>query len=134
MQAHLAGLGPSRVTLGDFLKACSGKREPWNCSTLPADWCIALGHPDYAAEWRGISDSRECEDVAAVGLVTLWDRGIGGALPTVEPEALATGDIAVVALGSLQAGAIWTGERFAIRIPSGLHFSGGLHVLKAWRP
>lgn len=119
------------MELGDFLKNQGG--SSWNCSTMPADWCMALGHPDYAAAWRDITDPHACEATTAHdGLLTLWQQGIGGALPVV--EVLEPGDIAVIALGPLEAGAIWTGERFAIRTAKGLHFSAEPRLLKAWRP
>jgi len=100
---------------------------------MPADWCMALGHPDYAAAWRGITDPHACEATTEhVSLLSLWEQGIGNALPAIEQ--LEPGDIAVVALGPLEAGAIWTGERFAIRTGTGLHFSNAPRLLKAWRP
>lgn len=125
------------MRLGDFLKRELSNGSAWNCSTLPADWCLALGHPDFAAAWRDVTDPTECEAVprAAGGLVALWDKGIGTALPPVdEPQ---PGDIAVISALGLEAGAIWTGERWAIRAPRGLHFiASGPHVaiVKAWRP
>lgn len=123
------------MKLGEFLKAAAGDRAAWNCSTLPADWCIALGHPDFAAAWRAVVDAEECDQVAADGLVALWEAGIGDALP-IALEPLEAGDIAVVESGGVQAGAIWTGERFAIRALRGLHFieAAAFRVLKAWRP
>lgn len=118
--------------LGTFL--ASHRRGAWNCSTLPADWCLALGHPDFAAQWRWLTDEAESEAAAAAGLVTLWDEAIGDALPAVgdfEP-----GDIAIIAVGLLEAGAIWTGERAVIQGPRGIHFlqPAAVRVLKAWRP
>lgn len=120
--------------LGDFLKRQLGVRGPWNCSTFPADWCIALGHPDYAADWRGITDPDECEAVAADGLVPLWERGIGSELPVVTE--FREGDIGVVRYGGFEKGAIFTGERWALKGEHRFAFVAlpASAVLKAWRP
>lgn len=122
--------------LGEFLRDRMGDPGAWHCSTLAADWCRALGHPDFAAEWRSVSDPAECERLPAEagGLVNLWDRGIGDALPVVEqPQA---GDIAVVGVLGNAAGAIFTGQRWAIQAARGLHFIGvdQIEALKVWRP
>jgi len=129
------------VSLGEFLKEAASDRAPWNCSTLPADWCLALGHPDFAAEWREITDDAECEKITAEsgGLIVLWERGIGDALPAVSPttaDALKAGDIAVIAICGNEAGAIWTDQRWAIKAARGLHFlpPENLHIAKVWRP
>lgn len=124
------------MTLGDFLKAAAVDRGPWNCSTLAADWCIARGHPDFAANWRHIVDEVECETASADGLLGLWREGIANRAPEVPINALKPGDIAILALGPLETGAIWTGERWAIKRPKGLHFAGvgQLDVVAAWRP
>lgn len=120
------------MQLGDFLLDHAAQAAPWNCSTLAADWCMALGHRDFAAAWRGITDPVDCEATAEGGLVHLWDIGIGDALPVVTD--LQPGDIGVVSLGPLEAGAIWTGLKWAIRTPRGMHFSPEVTVIKAWRP
>lgn len=122
------------MTLGDFLSAAAQDRGLWNCSTLPADWCIALGYPDFAAEWRPFEGEIDAPEVGAEGLVDLWSEGIGDALLQVTD--LRAGDIAVLALGPLETGAIFTGERWAIRRIKGLHFAARdqLDVVAAWRP
>lgn len=136
------------MRLGDFLQRELSNGSPWNCSTLPADWCVALGYPDFAAAWRDITDPAECEAVpcAAGGLVALWDQGIGTALPLVgecggavplRVSELAPGDIAVIAALGMEAGAVWTGKRWALRMARGLRFIGdNSHIVirKAWRP
>lgn len=125
------------MKLGDFLVAAAADRGPWNCSTMAADWCVALGYPDFAAEWRGIVDIAECEAVAADagGLVNLWERGIGGGLPAAS-EPYQAGDIAVVAAHGLEAGAIFTGERWVFRLPRGIASLPveRAAIVKAWRP
>ncbi|RSV15690.1 hypothetical protein CA235_07510 [Sphingomonas sp. ABOLF] len=106
----------------------------WNCSTMPADWCVELGHPDFASAWRATLAPVECDAAAASGLVPLWDAGIAGALPAVEvPQA---GDIAVIEAMGLEVGAIFTGARWATRGARTMHYLGAedVRVLKVWRP
>lgn len=123
--------------LEDFLRAEMASNAEYHCSTLPADWCVALGHPDFALEWRGISDPGLCETIPAEagGLRPLWERGIGSGLRAVADE-LRAGDIGVVMAMGYEAGAIFTGERWAIRAARGLHFVARdqVAVVKAWRP
>lgn len=125
------------MALADFLKANMGGTEAWNCSTLAADWCVWLGYPDFAAEWRGIVDPAECEAAPreAGGLVVLWTRGIGDALP-MAAEPYEPGDIAVLAALGTEAGGIWTGDHWAVKRERGLSFIDPalLVVRKAWRP
>lgn len=123
------------MRLGEFLTAAAADRGPWNCSTLPADWCLALGYPDFAAKWRGVVDPPECEEAAAAGLAPLWEEGIGGALAEAEAP-FAEGDIGVVRAHGLEAGAVFTGERWALRLPRGLAFARiePEMIVKAWRP
>jgi hypothetical protein len=123
------------VTLGAFLLSVSARRDPWNCSTMPADWCCALGHPDFAARWRQIVDPLECETIAGGDLLSLWVEGIGDALPAA-PAPFQAGDIAVISRAGLQAGAIYTGQRWAIQTERGftaLPLTDSA-VVKAWRP
>lgn len=123
------------MTLGQFLQAQLGATGPWNCSTMPADWCVKQGHPDYAAKWRGVVEPEECERIACGDLLSLWDEGIGDALP-VAAAPFEAGDIAVVRRMGLQAGAIYTGQRWALQTSHGLTFApfGERSILKAWRP
>lgn len=122
--------------LGDFLREQCGNPDPWNCSTMPADWCIALGHPDFAAKWRDTIEPSACSAAQQGdgGLEALWVAGIDGSIP--EVEELQAGDIAVVALDDEQAGAIFTGERWAIRGQRTVHFlpMDALTCIRAWRP
>lgn len=136
------------MRLGDFLKVQLSNGGPWNCSTLPADWCIALGYPDFAADWRHLTDPAECDAAprAAGGLEQLWTQGIGTALPVVgeaggaartRVSELDPGDIAVIVALGLEAGAIWTGKRWALRAARGLHFiqdTRHVAIRQAWRP
>lgn len=125
------------MTLGAFLRAQSGDPGPWNCSTMPADWCVSLGHPDFAAAWRDIVEPGLCDAVPADagGLLNLWELGIGNALPAVVDD-LRRGDIAVVYVAGTERGAIWTGEHWALRGERAVHWlpEGSAALLKAWRP
>jgi uncharacterized protein DUF6950 len=123
------------MTIGDFLLSVLAQTGPWNCSTMPADWCLALGHPDFAARWRNITGQHECETIAGGNLLELWEQGIGSALPDAPPPYLA-GDIAVIGRVGLQAGAIFTGERWAIQKEHGFTALPlpDCAILKAWRP
>lgn len=102
---------------------------------MAADWCIANGWPDFAAAWRDTVDLAECQRVAATGLLDLWDRGIGAALPIVSAPYVA-GDIAVVRHLGLEGGSIFTGERWAMELERGVAFIPlpQTAILKAWRP
>lgn len=125
------------MTLGEFLNLQRRPASAWNCSTMPADWCMALGYPDFAADWRETINPNVCDAAAADagGLLVLWDAGIGDSLRVVadEPDA---GDIAVIEAMGAQAGAIFTGDRWALRGQRVLHFlaSEQVRVIKAWRP
>lgn len=122
------------MKLADFLDRELAASGPWNCSTFPADWCIALGHPDFAANWRWITCPRRCERITRRGLLRLWWRGIGDALPFASD--LRAGDIGVIRRAGLEAGAIYTGQRWALRAERGLTFLTlpESAVVKAWRP
>lgn len=124
------------VTLAEFLAEAARDRGAWNCSTMPADWAIAKGWPDFAAPWRDITDDAECETVAgqAGGLVELWREGIGDALPVAQ-EPYEPGDIAVLHLHKAEAGAIWTGERWALKGKRSIVIArvAPENVVAAWR-
>jgi hypothetical protein len=123
------------MVVGEFLRGAAADRDPWNCSTMAADWCVMLGHPDFAEEWREVTDPEECTTIASYGLVDLWDIGIGDSLPVVS-EPYRAGDIGVIEVLNLQAGAICVGDKWAIRNDRGMVFLSGAHlaVIKAWRP
>lgn len=123
------------MNLADFLYDTPRDPRPWNCSTFPADWCIALGHFDFAEPWRHIVEPEDCERAAECGLVSLWEVGILNAIPLASPPFLA-GDIAVISKAGLEAGAIFDGERWALRTARGVAFASlpDTAVLKAWRP
>ena len=125
------------LDVGHFLQRELTGLHPWNCTTLPADWCIELGYPDLAAGWRNITDCAEGERITreAGGLVALWERGIGDKLAWAS-EPWEAGDVAVVRLLEFEAGAIFTGKRWAIRGERGLAFLAvdQVECVRAWRP
>ena len=126
------------MTLAEFLKRECGNHAPWHCSTMAADWCIALGYPDFAAAWRDVFEPSACDATAdaAGGLLNLWNEGIGDGLPVVKDRR--GGDIAVITALGVEAGAIWTGERWALRSTDGtvawLNDAPRICALKSWRP
>jgi hypothetical protein len=121
----------------DFLEAQLCRSDPWNCSTLVADWLIECGYPDFAGAFREVTDPSECVIVAQSrgGLAHLWEGLFCGAVPWADAP-WQPGDIAVVTLAEHEAGAIFTGERWALRLNHGLAFAGPelLTVSRAWRP
>lgn len=125
------------MMLGEFLKAAAEQHGPWNCSTLAADWCIALGYPDFAARWRDTTDPVDCEmaPAEAGGLAVLWGRDIADGLPVADVPYL-PGDIAVLSMLGIEAGAIYTGDKWALRTARGMSFHRlpDSAVAAAWRP
>jgi hypothetical protein len=122
------------VTLGDFLLAPERLHGPWNCSTLPADWVVGRGHPDFAADWRDITDPSECDWLAGQ-LAETWATAIGDGLPAVDGES-AAGDIGVIRVRDTDYGAIFDGQNWAVRAERRLVFlrPDAVEVVGAWRP
>lgn len=120
--------------LDAFIAARRGSAAPWNCSTMPADWALDRGYPDFAARWRMTVGMIECQSAApdALDLVDLWTRDIGDGLPTTEQPS--RGDIGVIDTAIGFAGGIYTGQRWLIQGQRALHFLGAetVTVLKAW--
>ena len=114
--------------LGEHLRTLGGrKREPgvFDCVTLPADWAMANGYPDPMAHRRGVYDSEEQAQALisdAGGLVTLFDQFLGNVGITERADEPQTGDIGVVTIRSDEAGAIFTGQRWALVGERGLIF------------
>lgn len=126
-------------TLSDFLRAYGEKR--WapgtvDCCLMLASWAIWLGHPDPAAHLRGTYDSDEGFAMiveragGVVPLVSTCAAGIGGK----HIQRPSCGDIGVYGNTKdirCQFGAIFDGERWVIRTPSGLRTMPG-RALAAW--
>jgi len=131
------------MTLGSYLEALvSIERLPGvhDCVTLPADWALACGRPDPARRWRGAYRTDEEASVIIAqdgGLAALFALGMEDAgIPEVSVPPLA-GDIGVIDLMGFEAGAIFTGRRWAF-VPAsrGLGFVSldASAVRRAWRP
>jgi hypothetical protein len=130
------------VTLGDYLAQAARTPFRWgerDCCLWIADWLIACGHPDPAAEWRGryrtaIGAGRILAKRAGLlSLVTTQAENTGLA----KIETPAQGDVGVV-LGRDQDGrvkpaaAICTGPRWAVLTVVGVSVAPA-SPLAAWR-
>lgn len=129
------------IDLGEFLRASAARRrEPgvWDCCTFPAAWAIANGYPDPMADWRGQYETEaQALDLIADGggLADLFARGLDAAgLPRAAGE-FVPGDIGVVQLLGEQAGAVYTGKRWALVADRGMAFAsiGAEFIVRAWR-
>ncbi len=130
------------TALGDFLREGGARRREigeWDCATYPAAWAIACGYPDPLARWRG---AYATEDEARQlmtdcgGLVEMYAAGIADAGIPETTAPYEAGDIGVIRLIGEQAGAIYTGERWALCAERGMTFAklDDACVLRAWRP
>jgi len=129
------------IDLGEYLRAAARRRRVagvWDCAAFPADWVIANGYCDPLAAWRGRYDTEAggLDLIAdAGGLVPMFAAGL--ALAGVPPAsgALQPGDVGVVQLGAEQAGAVFTGKRWALVADSGMAFASieREHIAAAWR-
>lgn len=145
-------MGAGHVTdLGEYLqRAGSGRRQEGvhDCCTFPCDWVVLCGWPDPMAKWRGtygseveadalIAQAAEYgETVGMGGLLALFVDGFSEAgLPEVTGP-FEAGDVGVVTLWGLEAGAIFTGKRWAFVPPRGLGCVSldDECIVRAWRP
>lgn len=99
--------------------------------TFPSDWALVHGWPDPMAEWRGgyFDDSP-----ARNGLLEIFSDGFDSAgIPRATD--VIEGDVGVISMLGHEAGAIFTGQRWAVVMPRGLAFvsSHPGMVLRAWR-
>jgi hypothetical protein len=108
-----------------------------DCCTFPANWAIECGWPDPMAAWRGAYRS-EAEAEALIfdagGLVALFTVGmLSAGIP--ESQTLVVGDVGVVSLLGEEAGAIFTGKRWAFVADRGIACASlepGA-ILRCWR-
>lgn len=121
------------MTLGEFLQRPLPRE--WNCSLEASDWCVALGHPDFAAPWRPITDPTACRVASEGILLDLWCGQLDGNLPVAHAP-YEMGDIAVIVRDGEDAGAIFTGDKWTLRGKRMRHFlaADSVRVLRAWRP
>ena len=128
------------MTLGDYLLSQRGvtwQAGTADCCTLPAGWVETWGSGDPMTAWRGLyatDEEAEALVTASGGLLAMWEAGMAGkGEPT---EALREGDVGVIRAVALsgeatEVGAIWTGRRWAFRVPAGLCFASA-ETVKAW--
>lgn len=128
--------------LGRFLRAQAAIRFQYgaaDCTLLPADWIVLLGHADPAGPWRGVYG----DEAGADAILTAHGGAVALATARFDPLALARpshavrGDVGVVSVqgkaGPVEVGAICTGTRWATRARKGL-WIGPAEPLAIWRP
>jgi len=111
------------MTLGEYLSIVGGRPWAWgrpkdDCCEFAAWWWSSLGNPDPMAMWRGKYRSENGARRVIKrngGLLRIWIDTLGppGNGPARE------GDVAIVTLAGHEAGAIYTGRRWAIRSERG---------------
>ena len=130
------------MTLSEYLHGLTGQKRiagKHDCCTFPANWAIACGRPDPMKQWRGAyATDVEAEEIVADagGLAGLFEMGMTAAgIPPVDGDPQ-EGDIAVITLLGEEAGAIFTGKRWAFVPERGLGFVSldREHVACIWRP
>lgn len=124
-------LGPWLVA--NNRRRCSGI---WDCCAAPAAWAIDNGHADPMQEWRGeyASEDEGEEFIAkAGGLIELFDKGMNSA-GIAETSDVKEGNIGILQIGEHEAGAIYTGKRWALVTDRGWLFVSMDNecVLKMW--
>lgn len=90
---------------------------------MPAQWAIDNGLPDPMAQWRGAYHTEEGALAlieGAGGLVQLFRCGMQSANIPERRGDLEIGDIGVLLVGDQEAGAIFTGKRWAFVANRGL--------------
>ncbi|SMD05656.1 hypothetical protein SAMN06272759_1309 [Novosphingobium sp. B1] len=124
----------AKLMLGDYLAEAARKKHVYglhDCCTFPCDWVVLNGWPDPMASWRGgyVDDAP-----ARGGLLDIFARGMDGVgLP--RTQNLMEGDVGVLTLLGQEAGAIFTGRRWALVAPRGMAFTTANPsiVIAAWR-
>jgi hypothetical protein len=117
--------------LGEFFKERLGwPRQPsvWDCCGLPAGWARALGYDDPMAKYRGTYSTEEQARAIvaeAGGLLGIFGEGLEGvgAVRVDRDADLQPGDIGVIELLGDEAGAVYTGLRWAFVADRGLGFA-----------
>jgi hypothetical protein len=128
------------IDLGQWLLTNSNRRREssvWDCAAICANWAVDNGRDDPMQEWRGAyhNDEEADEWIAKLGgLVGMFSRGMDLA-GIAETPIREVGTMAVVRAGEHEAGAIYTGARWALAGPRrGLVFSefAPEDILKMW--
>lgn len=129
------------IDLGEFLRLSAARRREagvWDCCTFPADWAISQDWADPMAAWRGrYSTEAGALDFIAEGggLADLFAEGMAAANIPEATGDFQPGDIGVVQLLGEQAGAVYTGKRWALVADRGMAFASieREHIVRAWR-
>lgn len=98
----------------------------WDCCTLPGDWTVDQGRPDPMAAWRGrysSEDEAQAFISEAGGLLPLFVEGFASAGIPERNGAPQPGDVGVLRIGDLEAGAIYVGPRWCFVASRGLGFA-----------
>lgn len=110
------------MTLGEYLTNAARKKHVYSvhdCCTFPADWAVLNGWPDPMADWRaGYIDASPAHD----GLLSLFTTGMDGAGIPRTTDAV-EGDVGVINVFGHEAGAVFTGKRWALVAPRGMAFT-----------
>lgn len=116
--------------LGEFLRAAASRRREagvWDCCTMPAAWAEACGWGDLMADYRAAYASEsEAEAIVsgAGGLLPLFcDAMAAAGVPELVDGEFLPGDVGVVELLGEQAGALYTGKRWALVASRGMAFA-----------
>jgi len=115
------------IDLGQWLIA-HGKTKRvaglWDCCAMPAQWCMDNGYPDPMAYWRGLYATEDEGDewiAKAGGLTELFVKGMASV--GISTTAIASpGVIGTLKVGDDEAGAIYTGKRWALVANRGIAF------------
>lgn len=122
-------MGPRVTDLGAFLNdnlARCRQAGVWDCCAFPAAWSLALGTADPMAAWRGsYSTETEAEHILARagGLAGIFGVGLESVGWRPVNDAPQLGDVGVATLLDDEAGAIYTGRRWAFVASRGLGFA-----------
>ena len=126
--------------LGEYLREQGGKRREagvFDCVTIVAGWFMKNHYPDPMAHRRGAYDSEEAAlglIADAGGLVALFDEFLGAVGVTEREGETEAGDVGVVSVMGHEAGAIFTGERWALVGERGITMVSPIfvQVMKVW--
>jgi len=133
------------LTAGEYIKSVMSQPWGWNdwdepdCCVYIAKWCVERGNTDPMLFTRGLYDSEMSAYRLIVrngGLVPLWTRGmIEAQIP--EADEAQMGDVAVLEAitedGLNEACGIYTGDKWAVRTPTGIAFTPAVPLM-IWRP
>lgn len=126
--------------LGQWLRTNADRSRDagvWDCSTFPAAWVMANGLPDPMAQWRGTYATDE-DAMRLVeqegGLCALFARAMASVGARPNDGAPSAGDIGVASVFGLEAGAIFTGKRWAFVMDRGMAFvtMAPEHIVAVW--